>query len=134
MQETLCSEILEFKTWLLENNWPKIVQNIEDKHLGPFKTVELQASATQQVRDVIIANIARENTEMLDKRAADRAVGITTSYRKQPDWNKKQQDCIEIVVGQEQNVIRENALIVLNLSLLYLDFVDAYCARVKKCV
>ncbi len=66
-----------------------MVQNVEDKHLGPFKTIELQASATQQVRDVIIANIAYEKQEWLDKRAADRAVGITTSYRKQPNWKKK---------------------------------------------
>ncbi len=41
MQETSCSEILEFKTWLSKNNWPKMVQNVEDKHLGPFKTLEL---------------------------------------------------------------------------------------------
>ena len=40
-----------------------MVQNVENKHLGPFKTIELQASTTQQVRDVIIANIAREKQE-----------------------------------------------------------------------
>ena len=37
-----------------------MVQNIKDKHLSLFKTAELQASATQQVRDMIIANIVRE--------------------------------------------------------------------------
>ena len=41
MQETLCSEILKFKTWLSENNWPKIVQNVEDKYLSSFKNVKL---------------------------------------------------------------------------------------------
>ncbi len=60
MQEISCSEISKFKTWLSENNWPKMVQNVEDKYLGLFKTIELQASATQQVGDVIIADIARE--------------------------------------------------------------------------
>ncbi len=67
-----------------------MVQNVEDKHLSPFKTVKLQASATQQVRDVIIADIAHEKQEWLDKKAANRAVGIITSYRKQFDWKKKQ--------------------------------------------
>lgn len=32
---------------LLENNMPKMIQNIEDKHLGSFKTIKLQLSATQ---------------------------------------------------------------------------------------
>ncbi len=45
---------------------------------------------------------------------------------------------METAAGQEWDVIKENALIVLNLGLLYLDFVDAYCdgfnARVEKCV
>ncbi len=115
-----------------------MVQNIEDKYLGPFETVELQASATQQVRDVIIADIAHEKQEWLDKRAADRAVGIRTLYRKQLNWKKKLQDRIETAAGKERDVIRENALIVLNLGLLYLDFVDACCggfsAQVEKCV
>ncbi len=63
MQETSCSKISEFKTWLSENNWPKMVQNVEEKYLDPFKTVKLQASATQQVRNVIITDIAHEKKE-----------------------------------------------------------------------
>ncbi len=66
-----------------------MVQNVEDKHLGLFKTIKLQTSATQQVRDVIIAVIACEKQEWFDKKAADRAVKITISYRKQSDWKKK---------------------------------------------
>ncbi len=48
---------------------------------------------------MIIANIACEKQEWLNKRAADRAVGIITSYKKQPNWKKKQQDCIETAAG-----------------------------------
>ncbi len=101
MQKTSCSEISESKTWLSEKNWPKIVQNIVDKYLGPLKIVKSQASTTKQVRDMIIADITCEKQEWLNKRVADQAVGITTSYRKQPDWKKKQQDCIKITAGQE---------------------------------
>ncbi len=46
MQETSCSEIPEFKTWLSENNLLKMVQNVVDKHLGQFKTIKLQANAS----------------------------------------------------------------------------------------
>ncbi|MCJ1349512.1 hypothetical protein MMC31_007753, partial [Peltigera leucophlebia] len=116
----------------------KMVQDVENKSLGLFKTIELQASAIEKVRGEIIANIARKKQEWLDKRAADRAVGIITSYKKQPDWKKKQQDQIKTAAGQERDVIRENALIVLNLGLLYLDFIDAcrggFSARVEKCI
>lgn len=42
------------------------------------------------------------------------------------------------MTGQNQDVIKENALIVFNLGLLYLDFIDAnyggFSARSKKCV
>ena len=57
MQKTSYSEISEFKTWLSKNNLPKMVQNVENKYLGLFKTVKLQASTNQQIKDMIIANI-----------------------------------------------------------------------------
>lgn len=40
-----------------------MVQNVKDEYLISFKTFELQVSITQQVRDMIIANIIRENQE-----------------------------------------------------------------------
>lgn len=92
MQKTLWSEIPEFKLWLSKNNQPKIVQNIENKSLGPFKTIELQASAIEEVKEGIIANIARKKQEWLNKKAVDQVVRITTSYRKQSNQKKKQQD------------------------------------------
>lgn len=81
MQKTLCSEISEFKIWLSKNNWLKIVQDVENKSLSLFKTVEFQASAIEKVRKGIIDNIMYKKQEWLDKRAADRAVRITTSYK-----------------------------------------------------
>lgn len=41
MQDTLYSEISEFKTWLSKNNQSKIVENIEDKYLNLFKIIQL---------------------------------------------------------------------------------------------
>lgn len=58
----------KFKTWLLENNGPKIVQNIENKYLSLFKTIKLQASAILKVRELIIANIVCEKQKQLDKK------------------------------------------------------------------
>lgn len=37
-----------------------MVENVENKYLGPFKIIQLWASATEQVRDEIITNIACE--------------------------------------------------------------------------
>lgn len=51
------------------------------------------------MRDEIITNIAHKKQKWLNKRAADRAIEITTSYRRQLDWKKNQQDCIEIATG-----------------------------------
>lgn len=59
-----------------------MVQNIKDKYLGLFKTIKLWAGAIQQVKDVIIANIAYEKQEWFGKKEADRAMRIKTSYRK----------------------------------------------------
>lgn len=82
MQDISSSEIPEFKTWLSENNWPKMIENVKDKYLGQFKIIQLWASITEQVKDEIITNIACEKQEWLDKRAADYVVKITTSYKK----------------------------------------------------
>ncbi len=48
---------------------------------------------------MIIADLALEKQELLHKRIADRVVGITTSYKKQLNWKKKQQDCIKTATG-----------------------------------
>lgn len=53
-------------------------------------------------------------------------MGITILYRNQPNWKKKQWNRIETVARQEWDINRENALIILNLGLLYLDFIDTY--------
>ena len=39
MQDSSYSEITKFKTWLLENNLPKMVENVEDKYQGSFKII-----------------------------------------------------------------------------------------------
>lgn len=66
-----------------------MVQNIKNKYLRLFKTVKLQVSTTQQVRDEIITNITRKKQELLDKKAANLAVGIITLYKKQLDQKKE---------------------------------------------
>lgn len=41
MEKTLYSEIAKFKIRLLENNWLKIIQNVENESLGLFKIIKL---------------------------------------------------------------------------------------------
>lgn len=57
MQDSSCSEIPKFKTGLSENNWPKMVKNIKDKYLSPFKIIQLQVNITKKIKDEIITNI-----------------------------------------------------------------------------
>lgn len=59
-----------------------MVQNIKNKYPGLFKTIKLWAGAIQQVKDMIIADIAYEKQEWFGKKEVDRVIGIKTSYRK----------------------------------------------------
>lgn len=90
MQNTLCLEIFKFKLWLSKNNQPKIVQNIENKFLGSFKIIKLQASAIKEVKEEIITNIAYKKQKWLGKKAAHQVMEITTFYKKKSNQKKKQ--------------------------------------------
>lgn len=61
---------------------------------------------------------------------------MITLYKRKANLKKNNCNCIEVSVRQKCNVIIENILIVLNLSLLYLDFIYVYYAsystQVKK--
>lgn len=60
IQKILCSEISKLKLQLSKNHQLKIVQNIENKFLGLFKTVKFQASAIKEIKEGIIANIVQK--------------------------------------------------------------------------
>lgn len=81
---------------------------------------------------------ALQKTEWFEARANNRANGITDTYKRQPDWKKKEKDLIAAITAPERDVVRENMLILANLGFLYLDFVDAcrggFSARVEKCI
>lgn len=37
--DSLCLKTIKFNTWLTKNNWPKLVEYIEDKYLDLFKII-----------------------------------------------------------------------------------------------
>ena len=61
---------------------------------------------------------------------------ITTTYIKLPNWKKNTLNRIEKAFAERRKVIHENALILLNIGLLYLNFANAcqdeYSAQVEK--
>lgn len=66
-----------------------IVQDIENKFLGLFKTLVLQVSIIEEVKEGIITNIICGKQEQLDKRPANRVISIITSYKKKLNQKKK---------------------------------------------
>ena len=138
MHGTSCSTLPEFKAWLSRNDWPSMVDNVEKEYLDPFKVVELRDHATQEVEGEIDAAIELEKTAWLEGKEQHRAAGEQGPYIKQPKWDTIRQTRMKKAVLRKRDVLRENAMIMLSLGLLYLDFVDAcrggYSARVEKCI
>lgn len=131
-----CDTIDSFKTWLLTNDWPKMVHTMEKTCLGAFKSTELYSAAAEASRDNILADIARDKQAWQDKKEQDCVAGIRSG--RPPNWDKIEQERIKAGTAVERDVVRENAILLVNLGLLYLDFVDAcrggYSGRVEKCI
>ncbi len=56
----------------------------------------------------------------------------------EPNWVKVEKDLLLEINPTNQDIVQENVLLLLNYSLLYLDFNNAcrkdYSSRVEKCV
>lgn len=64
--------------------------------------------------------------------------GEQNIYSKQPKWDTIQQMQMKKAVLQKRNIIQKNAIIMLSLGFLYLNFADVYhsgySAWVEKCI
>ena len=138
MHGASCDRLPAFRTWLSKNNWRKLILAMSNLYIDLFKPGSLRAEARSEVKEEVVLAVATEEAEWINGRNQDRAVGITTTYMGRRDWKKEQTRRVEKAYAQRRDVIHENALVLLNLELLYLDFADAcrggYSARVEKCV
>ena len=138
MHGAFCTQLPAFPNWLSANNWRALIASVSEDHIDPFKPCELCAKARSKVEEKVAHAVAVEKAKWQNKRDQDRAVGITTTWLKPPNWKKEQTDRVEKALTERRDIVNKNALIMLNTGLLYLDFADAcregYSARVKKCI
>ena len=138
MHGASCTQLPAFQNWLSKNNWRALILGLSDKHIDPFKPSDLRAKVRSEVENEVAAAVAAERFDWETKKARDRAVGITTTRLRRRNWEKEETDKVKTTFAQRRDVIYENALILLNTGLLYLDFADAcrggYSARVEKCI
>lgn len=138
MHNMLCCNMLAFKAWLLTNDWQSMIKNIEKDYLDPFKSLKLCDWAAQEVKDNITTAIKLQKDTWLTDRECTWVLDNITTFKQQPKWDVEWQKKIKKAVLVQHDIIRENMLIILSLSLLYLNFVDIcqgdYSAHVKQCI
>lgn len=116
-----------------------MIQQVEEANLDPFKITEIRSIADQALESEVSAAVEQERQDWLGRRKQDRIQKITVTYKRQPDWKKIREERLKKAEAESgRDVVQENALVLLNLGLLYLDFVDAcrggFSGRVEKCI
>lgn len=115
-----------------------MIQRIEETHLEIFQTEKRHVAAAEAFKGDVSMAIEKEKQEWIDQQSQDHSQGITSSYKRQPDWKKKERDRLKAGAAFERDIVRDNTLLLVNLGLLYLDFIDAcrgdYNGRVEKCI
>ena len=132
------TNVATFKTWLSQNDWQKMIQDVEETYLGALEPAKKNLIFARTLRKRLSMAIEQEKKDWLAKKAHDRGARITTTFMREPIWDKMLEARVKQGINDERDLVRENALRLLNLGLLYLDFVDAcrsgYSGRVEKCI
>ena len=89
MHGASCTQLLAFPNWLSANNWRAFIASVSEDYIDPFKLCELRAKARSKVEEKVAHAVAVEKAEWQNKKDQDRAVGITTTWLKPPNWKKK---------------------------------------------
>ena len=138
MHGTKCTNVAAFKAWLAQNDWRKLIQKIKKMYLGALKPAKENFNFAQALHKRLSVAVAQEEEDWRAKRANNRCAGITTTFIAEPAWGKMLEARIKQRIDDECDLVLENALRLLNLGLLYLDFVDAcrngYSRRVERCI
>lgn len=113
-----------------------MIKNIKKDYLDLFKSLKLCDQAAQKVKGNVTTIIEFQKDTWLTGKEYAWVLDNTTTFKQQPKWNVEWQKKIKKAALVQHNIICENKLIILSLSLLYLNFVDVcrgnYSARVEQ--
>ncbi len=128
MHSAGCSTIESFHAWIERSDWSSFIGNIEHSCLGLITVRSIQDKASTRTNTAVGAalRVKKQQWANLEDQPLE------------PNWVKVEKDLLSEISPINRDIIRKNALLLLNYGLLYLDFNDAwrkdYSGRVEKCI
>ena len=123
-----CSTIDSFHVWIERSDWPSFIGNVEESCLGITKVRSIQNKASTRTNTAVAAALRAKKEEWVN----------LEDQPPEPNWVKIEKDLLSEFSIANRDIARENALLLLNYGLLYLDFNDACCkgysGRLEKCI
>ncbi len=128
MHSAGCLTIESFHAWIKRLDWSSFIGNVEHSCLG-LTTVRLIQDKASTCTNTTVAAALRAKKEQWAN---------LEDQPPEPNWVKVEKDLLSEISPTNRDIVRENALLLLNYGLLYLDFNDA-CRkgnsdRVEKCI
>lgn len=128
MQAAGCSTIESFHAWIEKSDRPSLIGNVEQSCLGVTRVRSIQDKAFTRTNAAVAAALRAKKEQWAN----------LEDQSTEPNWVKIEKDLLSEISPTNRDVVRENALLLLNYGLLYLDFNDACCkgysGRVEKCI
>ena len=69
MHSAKSTDVAAFKSWLSQNDWRKMIQEVEEMHLGPLKPAKENSAFARALRKRLSIAIAQEEKDWLAKRS-----------------------------------------------------------------
>ena len=128
MHSAGCSTIESFHAWIERSDWPSLIENVEQSCLGVTRVRSIQEKASTRTNAAVAAAFRAKKEQWAN----------LEDQPPETNWVKIEKDLLSEISPTNRDVVRENALLLLNYGLLYLDFNDAcrkgYSGRVEKCI
>ncbi len=123
-----CSTIDSFHVWIERSDWSSLIGNVEKSCLGITKVRSIRDRASTRTNTTVAAALRVKKEEWAN----------LGDQPPKPNWVKIEKDLLSEISVTNRDIVRENALLLLNYGLLYLDFNDAcrkgYSGRLEKCI
>ena len=123
-----CSTIESFHAWIERLDWPFLIDNVKQSCLGVTRVCLIQEKGSTRTNTAVAAAL----------RAKKEHWANLEDQPLKPNWVKIEKNLLSEISPTNQDVVQENALLLLNYGLLYLDFNDecrkSYSGRVEKCI
>ncbi|WP_375449214.1 hypothetical protein [uncultured Nostoc sp.] len=123
-----CLTIDFFHIWIEKSDWPSLIRNVEESCLGITKVCSIQDRASTRTNATVAAAYKAKKEEWAN--LEDQPL--------EPNWVKIEKDLLSEFSIANRDIARENALLLLNYGLLYLDFNNicrkSYSGRLEKCI